>query len=284
MRRVMHLSSEQFTNDFISSVGNSGIASFRSRYREVDALLVDDVQFLSAKRATLREMMYTIETLSASGRPLVFSGLQTPFEIAGLTDELAGRLAAGLVCTLQPLDAASRKAVLSRRIEQLCPIPVPEPMIHQLAEMVVGDGRVLRGVANLINTLQRMYGRVPDMSEIRQFGGDLLRAAKPVATLSVIETAVCETFHLPLDTLRCGSQSRSVTEPRMLAMYLSRQMTSSAYAEIARHFGSKSHSTAISAENNVKSWLESGKSIGRGYDSMSVREALDRVEARLRSG
>lgn len=284
MRRVIHLSAEQFTNDFISSVGNSGITSFRRRYRDVDALLIDDVQFLGAKQATLREMLYTVETLAAAGRPLVFSGLQSPTDIPGLSTELAGRLAAGLVCPIQPLDERTRGVILRSWIEAKCPLEMPESMLDQISSILSGDGRVISGVVNLINTLQRMNGRVPTMDELRLFGGELLRAAKPVATLSVIETAVCEAFHLQPDTLRAGSQTRAVTEPRMLAMYLARQMTSSAYAEIARHFGGKSHSTAITAEKNVKNWLSQGKSIGRGHASMSAQEAIARVESLLRTG
>jgi chromosomal replication initiator protein len=284
MRRVMHLSAEQFTNDFISSVGNSGITAFRRRYREVDALLIDDVQFLGAKKATLREMLYTVETLASEGRPLLFSGLQAPSEIAGLSQELAGRMASGLVCPIQPLDIDIRRQILERWIADRCPLEVPASLLDQINPMLAGDGRVVSGVANMINTLQRMFGRVPTLDEIRQFGGNLLRAATPIATLSVIETAVCDAFHLPHHTLRGRSQTRAVTGPRMLAMYLARQLTASAYSEIATHFGGKSHSTAISAENNVKQWLQNGKSIGRGQLAMSTREAVARVENLLRSG
>ena len=284
MRRVMHLSAEQFTNDFISSVGNSGITAFRRRYREVDALLIDDVQFLGAKKATLREMLYTVETLANEGRPLLFSGLQAPTDIAGLSQELAGRMASGLVCPIQPLDIHIRRQILERWIAERCPLEVPASLLDQINPMLAGDGRVVSGVANMINTLQRMFGRVPTLDEIRQFGGNLLRAASPIATLSVIETAVCDAFHLPHHTLRGRSQTRAVTGPRMLAMYLARQLTASAYSEIATHFGGKSHSTAISAENNVKKWLKSGKSIGRGQLAMSTREAVARVENLLRSG
>ena len=284
MRRVMHLSAEQFTNDFISSVGNSGITAFRRRYREVDALLIDDVQFLGAKKATLREMLYTVETLGTEGRALIFSGLQSPSEIPGLSHELAGRMASGLVCPLQPLDIDIRRKILERWIAERCPLEVPAALLDQINPMLAGDGRVVSGVANMIGTLQRMFGRVPTLDEIRQFGGNLLRASTPIATLSVIETAVCDAFHLPHHTLRGRSQTRAVTGPRMLAMYLARQLTASAYSEIASHFGGKSHSTAISAENNVKKWLENGKSIGRGQLAMSTREAVARVENLLRSG
>ncbi len=283
MRRVMHLSAEQFTNDFISSVGSAGITSFRRRYREVDALLIDDVQFLGAKKATLRELLYTVETLSAAGRPLIFSGLQAPTDIQGLSTELAGRMAAGLVCPIGPLDLTVREAILRRWLEASCNVKLDDAMIAQLSAMLAGDGRVISGVVNTINLLGRMYGRVPTMDEIRRYGGDLLRSAKPVASLSVIETAVCDAFGLPTDVLRSGAQTRVVSEPRMLAMYLSRQMTSAAYTEIARHFGGKSHSTAIAAEKNVKTWIAKGKSIGRGQVAMTAQEAIERIENLLRA-
>ena len=283
MRRVVHLSAEQFTNDFIASVSNSGITSFRSRYREIDALLIDDIQFLGSKKATLRELLYTIETLSAAGRPLIFSGLRSPTEIQGLTSELAGRMAAGLVCPVGPLDQEARKVVLTRLLEERCPTAVGEELIDSLSLAVAGDGRVISGLANSVTLLSRMHGRAPTIDEVRTISGDLLRSSQSVATLSVIESAVCEAFRLPQETLRGSSQTRSTTEPRMLAMYLARQLTSSAYAEIARHFGGKSHSTAIAAEKNINRWLSDGKSIGRGHAAMSTREALDRVENLIRN-
>ncbi len=284
LRRVMNLSAEQFTNDFICSVGNSGITAFRRRYREVDALLVDDIQFLGSKKATLREMLYTVETLSGLGKPLIFAGSESPTEINGLSDELAGRMASGLVCNLQPLDAETREKLLRRWIDDRCEIQVPEVFIDAITPLLAGDGRVVSGVVNIINTLQRMLGRCPTLDEMRQFGGQLLRVSKPMTTLGLIESAVCEAFRLPEDSLRSKSQTRAVTGPRKLAMYLSRQLTPSAYSEIADHFGGRSHSTAISAEQHVRNWLTDGAQIGRGITAMSAREALDRVETLLRTG
>jgi chromosomal replication initiator protein len=284
MRRVVHLSAEQFTNDFISSVGNSGITAFRRRYREVDALLIDDVQFLGSKKATLREMLYTVETLAGSGRPLVFAGSDAPTEINGLSRELAGRMASGLVCTLHPLDSATREKLLRRWISERCQLAVPESLIEAINPLLAGDGRVISGVVNVVRTLQQMFHRCPTLDELKQFGGQLLRAARPITTLSVIESAVCEAFQLPAEALRGKSQTRAITGPRMLAMYLSRQLTPAAYAEIARHFGGRSHSTAISAEQQVKTWLAEGGEVGRGRSAMSAREAIDRIETLLRTG
>ena len=171
MRRVIQLTAEQFTNDFITSVGNSGITSFRRRYREVDALLVDDVQFLGEKRATLREMLYTVETLSTVGCPLVFSANEPPSEVPGLTRELAGRLSAGIVCPIQPLDQATRDSLFRRVVAERCPMEVDESVVSTLTPLLSGDGRLISGVANLINTLQRMNGRSPTIDEIRMHQG-----------------------------------------------------------------------------------------------------------------
>lgn len=284
MRRVIYLSSEQFTNDFISSVGSSGLPAFRRRYRDVDALLVDDVQFLGAKKATIREMLYTIETLTASGKSLIFAANQSPTEISGLTSELAGRMAAGLVCPVQALDAQTRAVLLREAAEQRCLLPWTDEMVAEISAMLTGDGRVISGVVNLVGTLQRMYRRMPTLAEISQFGGDLIRAQAPVVSLTTIERAVCETFGLDDRTLRTAAQTRTVTEPRMLAMYLSRQMTSSAFSEIAKHYGGKSHSTAIAANQKVEKWLSTGKSLGRGPRAMSARQAIDRIESMLRAG
>jgi chromosomal replication initiator protein len=193
-------------------------------------------------------------------------------------------MAAGLVCSIQPLDSTTREQLLRRWLSERCQLAVEPSLIESINPMLAGDGRVISGIVNVINTLQRMFGRTPTLDELRQFAGQLLRGSRPVTTLSVIEQAVCEAFQLPVDSLRGKSQTRAITGPRMLAMYLSRQMTSAAYAEIARHFGGRSHSTAISAEQNVKSWLNDGGEVGRGRGSMSAREAIDRVETLLRSG
>jgi chromosomal replication initiator protein len=128
-----------------------------------------------------------------------------------------------------------------------------------------------------------MYDRMPTIDEIRHFGADLLRSANPVISLSAIERAVCETFQLSREVLQTQMQARSISEPRMLAMYLSRQLTSNAYAEIGRYYGGRSHSTAIMASKRVDQWLKSGKKIGRGATALSAREALDRIENMLRS-
>ncbi|MCM2370050.1 DnaA/Hda family protein [Aporhodopirellula aestuarii] len=283
MRRVIVLTAEQFTNDFVGSVNSTGLVSFRRKYREVDALLIDDVHFLASKTATLREALYTLETLAAAGKPLVFTANLPPADIRGLTGEVAGRMASGLVCPLLALDPATRLNLLTRLVKTRCVLDCDPALLAEVSEAVGGDARAVTGVANLIGMLQRMFRREPTIDEIRQFGGDLMRNTRSAPSLRSIEKAVCEAFGLEGDGLRGKAQTRRVSEPRTLAMYLARQHTGSAFTEIAKHFGRRSHTGAIAAQQKVEEWLASGKFIGGGDAAMAAADAIARVEARLRA-
>jgi chromosomal replication initiator protein len=181
------------------------------------------------------------------------------------------------------LDATIRESLLRRTIDECCEIAWPENVIQNVNTMLTGDGRVIQGFVHLVATLQRMFQRMPTMDEIHQYGGQLLRSSKPTVTLSVIERAVAQAFQLPPETLRSHAKTRTASEPRMLAMYLSRELTSAAYSEIGRFYGGRSHSTAIVASQKVKTWLEKGKTVGRGAAAISAREALERIESIVRS-
>ena len=283
LRRVMMLSAEAFTNDFIRSVSGSGLPGFRSRYRDVDALLIDDVQFMGDKNATLRELLYTIETLAESGRPMIFAATQPPGEIPGLSVELSGRMAGGLVCQIQSLDAPTRRTLLQAYASDLCPHDWPTELLDEISSMIAGDGRVIQGLVRSVAVLQQMYGRMPTINEINQSCGHLLRRTEQPITLSAIERAVEKVFEMPLDTMQTNSRTKTISEPRMLAMYLSRQWTSCAFGEIGRHYGGRSHSTAILASKRVEQWLENGQAIGRSANGISVSEAVRKIESLLRT-
>ncbi|QDV82592.1 Chromosomal replication initiator protein DnaA [Stieleria magnilauensis] len=284
MRRVVYLSAEEFTNDFIKALNGNCLPAFRSRFRDADALLIDDIQFFVEKKATIRELHHTIEMLAEVGKPLVFAGTKSPNEINGLGGELSGRLASGLVCQVESLDTQTRTQLLARYAEERCLIPWPDATLQEIASVAGGDGRLLSGIVNLVALLQRMHGQMPSMDQIRQHGAHLLRSSGVPITLSAIERAVEKVFQLDSKSLQSGSQTKSITEPRMLAMYLAREMTSSAYSEIGGHFGGRSHSTAILANQRVRQWLDAGRSVGRGQAALSTDEAIRRIESMLKTG
>lgn len=284
MPRVILLSAEQFTNDFLACVRGTGLPAFRKRYRDADALLIDNVQFLGGKTATLRETLYTVDALLTRRRPLVLAADRQPLEIDGLAGDLAGRMSSGLVCGINPMERELRKELFRRHAEQSY-LPWDEATIEVLAERTIGDGRVIQGVAQLVSMLQRMYRRMPTLQEIAAQAGDMLQRGPKVVALADIEKAICSTFGITTQELRSEAKSRSVSHPRILAMYLSREHTTAAFSEIGRYYGDRNHSTVIAAHRRVEEWLEGERTLGgRGPKGMKVKEAIAAVESLLRIG
>lgn len=284
MQRVILLSAEDFTNDFLTAVRGAGLPAFRKRYRDVDALLIDNIQFFGGKSATLREVLYTVDTIISRKRPLVLAGDRPPMEIEGLSGELAGRMSSGLVCGVSPLEVEVRRELL-RRESMRSFMPWDEETIQALANRISGDGRLIQGIGRLVSMLQRMYRRMPTMQEIVREAGDMLQRGPRVVALEDIERAVCTAFNLPVGELRGDAKSRNVSQPRILAMYLSRQHTSAAFSEIGRYFGDRNHSTVIAAYRRAENWLKTNQPVGgRGPHAVKVQEAIDTVENLLRIG
>lgn len=284
--RVIQLTAEDFTNDFTTALRGSGLPAFRRRYRDVDALLVDDVQFFGGnKRATLRELLHTVDALLRTRKQLVFAADRPPMEIEGLPAELAGRLSGGMMCSIRPLDVASRRAVL-QQFAAMVGLELPDALLTPLAETASGDGRVLSGLVNQIRAYAQMRGQMPSWQQVLDSAaGDMLRSAAPIIGMGDIQKAVCDAFGLPSGTLQSRGQQRSVSQPRMLAMYLARQHTRAAYSEIGGYFGNRSHSTVIAATKRVEGWLntESAES-AESPEAMRIRQAAATIENMLRTG
>ncbi len=148
-----------------------------------------------------------------------------------------------------------------------------------------GDGRVIQGIGRLVSTLQRMYRRMPSMQEIMREAGDLLQRGPRMVGLPEIEKAVCAAFNLPSGELRGDAKARTVSQPRILAMYLARQHTNAAFSEIGRYFGNRNHSTVIAAYRRAEDWIKANQAVGgTGNRGLKVQEAIDTVENLLRIG
>lgn len=283
LRRVVMLSAEQFTNDFTGAVRGSGLPGFRRRYRDVDALLVDDVQFVGGKRATLRELLYTVDTLLRGRCQLAFTADRPPMELEGLSDELAGRMAGGMVCALRPLDRDTRRNVL-QSMAASSGAEASDAVLDSLADALAGDARILSGAINHLRTLGQMFGRPATWDELQQSATELLAAGRPAVNMGDIQKAVCDMFGLPTGSLRSRGQQRSVSQPRMLAMYLARQYTRAAFSEIGDYFGNRSHSTVIAATKRVEDWIAESTPLRRGTTALQTRQAIEAIENLLRTG
>lgn len=282
MRRVVHMTSEQFTNDFTEAIKGGGLPMFRRKYRDVEALIIDDVHFLIGKKATLGEFKHTVDNLLRMGKQVILTADRSLNDLQGLGNDVVGRLRGGLVSPLMPIDEKTRAALLQREIDSAA-IKIPAEVVSQIAGRTVGDGRVLQGIVKRLIAVASQAIDGLTWEQCWNSVYDLVQATQPVVRLGDIERVVCEVFGLAPTSLQSSSKTRTIAQPRMLAMFLARKYTPAAYKEIGDYFGNRRHSTVISAERTVEEWLRDNTSMGdeRG---LTVRDAIRHVESHLQVG
>jgi chromosomal replication initiator protein len=283
LNRVIYLSAEQFTNQFLEALRQSGTPSFRRKYRDVELLLIDDVQFFAGKQSTLVELVHTVDTLLREGRQLVFAADRPPSEMRGMGSELPARLGGGLVCTLQPADFATRRGILQQLAAKPGPTAPPE-VLSWLAAQLNGDARQLAGAMHRLRAASEAHDRTIDLIFAQSVLDDLIHASRRPVRLPEIVEAVSDVFGVPADELQSSSKAASVTLPRMLIMFLARKWTRAAHSEISRTLGRKSHSTVVSAQHKVTEWLADGKTVSLLTGQCRVEDAIKRVESQLKLG
>ena len=283
MRRVLILTAEQFTIEYTESARGGGFANFRRKYRDVEAIIIDDIQFCLGKAGTLVELRNTIDMLLRDRRQVVLVADRGLNELSGLGADLFARLSGGMACGIDPLDTKTRVEVLKRMCAK-SRVDLSSTSIQNLAIQCCGDARVLQGVSHRLVAQQRVVGRSLTDDEVTRCTLDLIRASHPIVRMNDIEKVVCEAFGLEGKTLRAKTKCQSVSQPRMLAMFLARKYTRTALSEIGDYFGKRQHSTVISAQKKVESWIKTDELIGCGRGHVAVRDMLKSLEATLQVG
>lgn len=283
VKRAVLMSSEQFTSYFLEALRGSGLPSFRRKYRDVDLLLIDDIQFFSGKRATIVELKHTVDILLRERRQLVFAADRPLAEINGLGPELVARISGGLVCGLEPPDESTRLELV-RQMACRRELTIPEDVLQLLAGRISGDIRQLSGALNRLQAMSEARQQRVTYALAEDALGDVFRATARIVRLPDIETAICDVFGIDARGLQSQRKSKTLAQPRMLAMWLARKFTRAAFSEIGEYFGRRSHSTVISAQNKVEHWLADGGKVQLGPGDCDVRDILRRVEARLQTG
>jgi chromosomal replication initiator protein len=281
--QAVYLSAEQFTNAFLEALHGSGLPSFRRKHRGVQWLLLDDVQFFHGKKATISELLHTIDTALREGRQLVLAADRPPQDLPGLSDELVTRLQSGLTCAMQPPDLEMRLGIL-RSLARELELSVSDAVAEFIATHLTAHARELCGALKLLKVTCQSRGCPLTVTLAREALADMIRVSSPAVGLAEIEQAVCSVFGLEPKRLQASDGARAANQPRMLAMFLARKYTRAALSEIGRYFGRRSHSTVISAQKRVKDWMASGESLRVSDQEWPASEALRRVEARLRVG
>lgn len=281
--QVVYLSAEQFTTFFLEALHGSGLPKFRGKYRGLDLLIIDDIQFLAGKRATLTELLHTIDTFLRDGRQLVFAADRPPSELTALGPECVTRLQSGLVCGLDLPEYETRLGIV-RRLAGRLDLSLSEEVQSFVATNVATHARELSGALNRLDATSRALQQPVSLALAEQALGESIRRQSRGVRLADIEQAVCEVFGLEPRTLQSDRKGKQLNAPRMLAMWLARKHTRAALSEIGHFFGGRSHSTVISAQKKVNGWMASGAPLGAADGACTIDEALRRVEQNLKAG
>ncbi len=285
LRRVVMLSAEQFTSLFVSSLrGGTGLPMFRRKYRELDLLIIDDIQFLAGKRATISEFQHTVDNLIRIGKQVIIASDRPPVELISLGGELGTRLTAGLSCPLRYPGRAGRIKIA----RQMCVernMNLANPVIELICDRLTRDVRRISGALNRLHALSLSRGARITTEMAQNELCDLFSISSGHSTSMLsIETAVCEFCGVKPADLKSSSRHKQISSARMLAMYLSRQYTSSAFSEIGDYFGGRSHSTVIAAQKRVHGWLEKNSGVSLPHATCRAKDVISRLESNLRIG
>lgn len=279
-QRPVYVTAEEFTTRFVQASRLGKMGAFRRQFRDCTALLLDDLHFLATKRATQEEFLHTFDALVADGRQVVVTTDCHPRLADELMPELVDRLLGGAVWGLLPPDPDTRLEILRKKAIGSQPA-IPDAVLKALAASLRGNVRELEGAVNSVRHYAKVTGRPADMQTAREALGDLLRHAVRTVGVKDVDAAVCAVLRLSAGTLQSKSRAWTVTHPRMVAVYLCRKHTAATYGEISRHFGAKTHSTAVAAEKKVRALVGAGASVAIGDRDWPVKELIDRVEREL---
>jgi chromosomal replication initiator protein len=280
-RRCVYLTAEQFTTFFLQALHGHGLPNFRRRYRNVDLLIIEDVQFFEGKRATINELLYTIDAVLRDGRQLVFSANRPLTELQTLGTDLINRLGGGLVAAVQAPDQAAR-ATIVRQTATSRGLAIPENVVQLISHRIEYDVRRLMGAINRLELYHQAKNEPVTRSMAELALADFFQFDSPSVHLRDIERAVCDQFDVKPPQLKSPGRTRNVAQVRMLAMWLARRHTKAALSEIGEYFG-RSHSTVISAEKRVNQWV-SNKTVVRISDyDYQVSDAIRKLEHRIRA-
>jgi chromosomal replication initiator protein len=278
------LSAEQFTTTFLESLhGRRGLPGFRRSLRAADLLVIDDIQFLIGKKATISELLHTIEALQRAGKQVVFASDRDVESLAELGADLQARLRGGMCARILPPDEATRAGIVESLAARRS-LSIPADVVAFVAARMTRNTRELAGAVNRLEATSHMLGIPVTLDMAEECLAELVRSSSRAVRLADIERAVCSALGVDPGSLQSSCRVRRVNQPRMLAMFLARKHTPAALSEIGAYFGRRSHSTVISAQRTVDGWIASGSRLTLADAEWGVEEAIRRVEESLRVG
>jgi chromosomal replication initiator protein len=276
--KVRYISSEEFTNDFINSLRDDKMPAFQSRYRSVDLLLIDDIQFLERAERTQEEFFHTFNTLHNANKQIVISSDRSPRQLSTLEDRLRTRFEWGLITDVQVPDLETRIAILRKKASQEGMNPPPE-VLEFIATKIQSNIRELEGALIRVTAFASLNKQDVEMGLAEIVLKDLVSTTEgPQITAATIMAVIAEYFSLSMDDLTGASRSRVLVQARQIAMYLCRELTELSLPKIGQTFGGRDHTTVMHADRKIRSLMAERMSV---YNQ--ITELTSRIKARARS-
>jgi chromosomal replication initiator protein len=259
--KVMYLSSEKFTNEFIDAIQNNSLVKFRKRYRQADLLLIDDIQFFSGKERSQEEFFHTFNALFDGHKQIVLSSDRPPAEIANLEARLVSRFEWGLTAELQPPDIETRLAILRKKAETLT-IKLESNILDFLAQRIRSNVRRLEGALMRVASYASLSETAIGTDTIEHLLKDILHEeGRRSVSIDLIQKKVAEHFDVRIADMTSKRRPANIAFPRQIAMYLARELTKSSLAEIGEAFGGRDHGTVLHAHRLVKERMRNEEKI-----------------------
>ncbi|MGE3905958.1 MAG: chromosomal replication initiator protein DnaA [Reyranellaceae bacterium] len=250
-RRVIYLSAEKFMYKFIRALRYQNTVAFKEHFRNVDVLMIDDVQFIAGKDATQEEFFHTFNALVDQNRQIVISADKSPSDLDGLEERMRSRLGWGLVADIHATTYELRLGILQSKVES-AKCSVPPKVLEFLAHKITSNVRELEGGLNRVVAHATLVGREVTLETVQEVLQDLLRANDRRITIEEIQLRVAQHFNIKVSEMHSPRRARAVARPRQVAMYLAKQLTSRSLPEIGRKFGNRDHTTVMHAVRKIE--------------------------------
>ncbi|MEO8382149.1 MAG: chromosomal replication initiator protein DnaA [Acidobacteriota bacterium] len=266
--KVSYMSAESFMTELIASIRFDRMASFRDRYRSVDALLLDDIQFIAGKERTQEEFFHTFNALYEAQKQIVFTSDRPPKEIPTLEERLRSRFEWGLTADIQPPDLETKVAILRKKAEDKG-MHLPQDVALFLAERVRSNVRELEGHLNKITVFASLAGKTITVDLAKEALKDVLsKEDKPIGAPEILRV-VATHYGLKVSDLKQKSNAKTIAFPRQVAMYLCKELTDLSYPEIGKVFADKHHSTVMYSVQQIKKMLDADSQFARTVDTLA---------------
>lgn len=266
--KILYVSSENFTNELINAIKDDKNKEFRAKYRNIDVLLIDDIQFIAGKERTQEEFFHTFNALYEANKQLIISSDKPPKDIVPLEDRLKSRFEWGLICDIQAPDLETRIAILRKKV-QLEKLEIPNEVLSYVANKINSNIRELEGAINRIITYSTLNNKqiTPVLAE--EAIKDILSQSKnKVINTSLIINTVAKYFNLKPDDFKSQKRNRDISYPRQIAMYLCREITGISLPKIGEEFGGRDHTTVIHACEKISVELKSNAELQTVVDDI----------------